>query len=328
MSKMSKLSLRDSVRIYDQLYQLTKTGSPLPHALHTLAQSSYGSVKKFLHSCYTKLQNGDTVQSAFLSSGTPALDASLIDSANTSGTLEYAFQDLHTLYQSLLEARSTILSHLAYPVFILHFAIFILAIPHAITSGFPAFFQAVFIPLGILYLLIFLIILFIRFLLIYAPYSDPIEKILRCIPLISSIHHHFALAKFTAALAAQLNANINIFSALEAAAKTSGSARIQNSLSTIQASLHQGNPLSQALLLSSAFPKNWPSALAVAESSGHLVETLQESQKNFLTIALSHTRTLAFWLPKILTILTLLFIGYQIISLYASYLQKVESLLP
>src|ERR1035437_8820483 len=119
---------------------------------------------------------------------------------------------------------------LAYPAFLLHFAIFIFPFAQFFTSGNLVAYLAQTVGLLIpLYVMVAL--------MIYAAQSRHgetwracVESLLRPIPVLGVARHYLALARLSAALEALLSAGVTIIEAWEMAATASGSPALRRTV--------------------------------------------------------------------------------------------------
>src|SRR5260370_31379492 len=122
------------------------------------------------------------------------------------------------------------LAELDYPMFVFHFAIFLLP--------FLSFFRTGNLPLYLMQTFGILLPLYaVVFFIIYATqgrrgmkWRSFLERALRPIPVLGTGRHYLALARLAAALEALINAGVTIIEAWDMAAAASGSPAIQRAV--------------------------------------------------------------------------------------------------
>ena len=136
------LSLREKQSLYHSLAQLIRTGIPFPSALDKLAGTTRGDARRLVNGARGALAKGRTVGEAFAAQrpAVTPLEASVLTAVEKSGQLDHGLRELSEYFGSLAQARATVIKRLAYPLFLLHFGVIILAVPKLFTAGAQAFF--------------------------------------------------------------------------------------------------------------------------------------------------------------------------------------------
>src|SRR5215471_10794157 len=123
---------------YNQLGQLTGAGLGLIRALeqlksHPPARSYQAPLRRLLE----ELNHGFTLTEALrrLGQWVPEFDLALLHAGETSGRLEACFRLLADYYRDRARLARQVLTDLAYPLFLFHFAIFIFPFPRLFISG-------------------------------------------------------------------------------------------------------------------------------------------------------------------------------------------------
>ena len=218
-------------------------------------------------------------------------------------------------------------SKAAYPLFVLHFAGVAFAAPRYFTGG---GFDAVLSALGIYFAVIWAVILgglaFIRLIVRTAESNTTLDQLLRILPPIGKLRRSFALSRFCAAYDMQLEAGVNVFASLEAAASASGSAAIKNAIARALPDVRAGSPVGAALTKTRTFPEPVLRGILVGEESGQLDQQLRRLADDYRTTAMKRLDAIAEWTPKLLLIAIMIYVGWQIIGFYSGYLRQIENL--
>ena len=324
------LSLREKQNFYHSLGQLLRSGVPFPRALETLGQTARGAQRRLLQQLKADVAAGKTIAEAVSAqrSAVSDMEAGVIAAVERTGRLEYGFAQLSNYFAALERARARVLEKSAYPLFVLHFGIFILSLDTLLTgAGLTAYLKQTVGMLLLLYVLAGIAALVIRTLRDAAAHSTAIDAFLRALPLVGKIRRAFATSRFCATYEMQLAAGVNVLDALGAAARASQSALANRGVHRAIGELRAGHQVGQALGASGAFPEPMIRAVCVGEETGELEEELTRVAADYLAEGLARLDTLAEWLPRLLYLAVLVTLGWKVISWYRNYLGQVESIL-
>jgi type II secretory pathway component PulF len=213
---------------YHQLAQLTSAGLGLPRVLEQFRrQPPLRSFRRPIQSLLHHLQDGCTFAESLQLSGdwVPAFDIALIQAGEQSGRLPECFQQISDQYRDRASLLRTTLLVLAYPLFILHFAILLFPINRftglILHGEVLAFLLQKLLVLGPLYAIVALGVLAGQGKA--AGWRAFIERLLHPVPILGRARRALAIARFSSALEALINAGMNIIEALELAAAASAS---------------------------------------------------------------------------------------------------------
>jgi type II secretory pathway component PulF len=217
-----------------------------------------------------------------------------------------------------------LIGDMAYPLFLLHFAVFILPFPKLFMSGNWKAYLAQVLPVLIP---IYLLIAF----LIYAFQGDRgqrwrswMESVSEVIPGIGSSRRFLTLSRLASALEAMLSAGVSIIEAWVMAADASGSPKLQRIVAGWQPALASGQTPAEMVTLSRFFPEVFSGQYAAGEISGKLEETLRRLHAYYQEEGTRRLRTLAQWTPKLVYLGVALMIGYRVISFYSGYFRQIQ----
>ena len=116
--------------LYHQLSQLTAAGLPIVNALEQLGRNPPArSYREPIRRALVSISQGATfTESIQASQRLPVLDLALVQAGEQSGRLPNAFRQLADLYRERAHLMRMTLLLVAYPLFILHFAIMVFPI--------------------------------------------------------------------------------------------------------------------------------------------------------------------------------------------------------
>ena len=316
---------------YRQLGQLLSAGIPIINAIEMASRnSSSKTAGQSLREMAARLSQGETVGEVWPYFGTwvTQFDISLIRAAEKSGRLDAVFKILADHYLAQAQMLRKIMSDLAYPVFVFHFAV--------ILFPFIAWFQGG----GVITLLVRVFGVLIPFyVLIYIGIEASrgtrgegwrvrFEQFTRRIPLLGSGRHYIALARLSMALQALLNAGVDMISAWEMAAAASGSVLIQRAVNAWKKDVSTGKLPSEAVRDEPGqFPELFANLYHTGEISGKLDDSLLRLSAYYQEQGNSKLHALASWVPRFFYFGVAALVAYKVISFYMGYFAQLNDVM-
>ncbi len=245
------------------------------------------------------------------------MEVALIGASSQSGRLEQALSYLSEYFGTLETLRATILKQITWPLAQLHIGVFLLPLPALVAGGDTAGYIAhCVIILGSLYAAGFLLWIGGVSLSRAARSNAGVDRLLRMIPLIGALRRNMALNRFCATYEMQLQAAINLMDGLRAAADASQSALMRDEVARIIPQVRGGSQVGPLLAGSKVFPNTLQRVFRIGEDTGTLDEDLRKWADYYRKAAVSKMEALGSWLPRIITILILMYLGYSIIMVF------------
>ena len=322
------LSLREKENFYRSLGQLLRAGATFPKALESLSRTMRGARRSLVAALRKKVEQ-QTVAEAFTSQrpAVSEMEVGTIAAAERTGQLERGCTQLAEYFASLAKARETMLRKSAYPIFVLHFGILVLALPAALSGGgihgYLRHTLTIFAAVWGGALLLAVLVPLLRDL---GATSGVVDALLRSLPLVGKVRRSFAVARFTGTYEMQLDAGVNVMDALQAAGRASRSGLIRGTVRRAVPEVRGGAQVGPMLARGGAFPEAMVSAICVAEESGELDRELKRLAAEYQAEALQRLETVADWLPKLLYLAICIYTGYGIVRFYAGYLKQVQDI--
>ncbi len=310
------LSLRQKQSFYHSLAQLIRNGVPFPKALEKLASTTRGDARRLVDAARKSLANGRTVGEAFAaqrSTVTP-LESSVLSAVEKSGQLDRGLSELSKYFGALAQARATIIKRLTYPIFLLHFGILVLAAPTFVLKSAHEFFRQVGSTFIFIYAAVAIVAMLTPLLRDLGAGSGFVDRFVNAIPLIGKVRRAFALSRFCTVYGLQLDAGVNVIDALIAAGRSSRSGSIRAAVDAAVPQVRGGAQVGPLLATSGAFPEEMMQAIIVGEETGKLDEELSRLAAESRQEALDRLETLADWLPKLLYIAIVVYMGWRILG--------------
>lgn len=316
--------------LYHQMAQLIAAGLPILRALEQIGRHPPSrSFRAPLQSIIQDINAGYVFADAAARSGgwIAPFDLALLQAGEKSGRLDACFRVLADYYTDRARMARQMIGDLAYPLFLFHFAIFILPFAQFFSTGNLTVYLlktvGVIIPLYGLALLV-----------IYAGQNKHgeswraiVERILHPLPLLGSGRRELALARLAMALEALINAGVSIVDAWELAGTVSGSPYLRRKVHAWKPNVLAGQTPAEAVTESNAFPDLFANQYHSGEISGKLDETLKRLRQYYQEEGSRKIHAVCQWLPRIIYLAVALFIAYRIVSFYSDYFQQLNQIM-
>ena len=323
------MNSRDKARLFHELGQLLRAGFPLPRALEKLMKFSRGGAVIALREVAVVLARGGTAGEAMSAPAAfSGLDAAIFSSSDSAGKLEKGLALAAEYHDTMAAARSRILTKTAYPLFIVHFAGLAFALPKLVMpdGGEGAFVSALALNFGVLWGVVLALWLLSRLVAALAAKVPVVDHLLGALPLFGKLRRGFALSRFCLAYDMQMEAGINVFSALTMAAAAAGGAAHRSAAQQAAALVREGAPLSTALAKSGVFPEPLLRCFSVGESTGQLEAELRRAATDYRDASVKRIEILVEWMPRVALIVVGVFIGFRVVDFYTKQMSAVQSM--
>jgi type II secretory pathway component PulF len=318
--------LNRRAEFYQQLGQLTAAGIGIPTALeHLRHHPPARSYVQPISSILENISQGYTLTESVRKLGTwlPEFDIALMQAGEHSGRLDSCFRLLSDYYTDRARLARQVISDLAYPAFLFHFAIFILPFAQFFKTGNWIVYLAQ--TLGVL-----LPIYALTLAIIYAAQSKHgetwrswMESLFKIVPVLGKARRDLALARLSSALEALLSAGVNILEAWELAAAASGSPSLRRTVFGWRHLVDAGQTPAEVIRISSWFPSLFAGQYATGEVSGKLEETLRGLHGYYQEEGSRKLHSLARWTPRAIYLGVMLMIAYRVVRFWADYFNQV-----
>ena len=316
--------------LYYQLGQLTAAGLGLTGALEQLQRAPPSrSFRAPIRRVLAEIAAGFTFSESVRRAGSwlPDFDIALLEAGERSGRLDACFRVLADYYADRARLARQMIADLAYPVFLLHFAVFILPFAQLFTSGdLIAYLTKTFGVLIPIYALVAL--------LIYAAqgkhgeiWRSWVERIVRVIPILGRARRDLALSRLAMALEALISAGVSIIEAWDLAAAVSGSPALRRTVHGWRPDVLAGQTPAEAVNSSGRFPDLFANQYATGEISGKLDDVLRRLHIYYQEEGTRKLRTVAQWTPRIAYLIIALAIAYQIVKFWSGYFQQIRNVM-
>lgn len=312
---------------YHQLGQLTGAGLGVVQALeHQARIPSDPTLQAPLRTMLQQLGAGATLADAVRATGPalPPFDQALIEAAERSGRLPRVFGMLANHYLARSQMLRQTLSSLAYPVLVLHLALFVMGLLEVVRGG------SVLLGAGKLVLLLGLLYGGVGWVW-HAAFGRRgaggraiTERVLRRVPWLGLARQDLALARLAAALEALLAAGINVLEAWPMAVRVTDSPALQAAVAAWPPRLEAGATPAEVMAQTPQFPEFFTNLYRTGEISGKLEESLQRLHAVYFDQGMTRLKAFVDWLPRVLFLGVALLAGYVVIRFWMGYFQTLS----
>ncbi len=312
---------------YQRLGQLSSAGLGLIQALEQLKRNPPSSAYRApVGRVLEQIAAGCTLTDALRDQGhwLPAFDLALLEASEKSGRLDAGFRMLADYYTGRARLGRQMISDLTYPVFLLHFAVFIFPFAQFFISGNWVVYLCQ--TLGVLVPLyaVALLAVFMAQNRHGEAWRAGIEMLLHPVPVLGTARQYLALARLAAALEALLSAGVTIIEAWELAATASGSPRLRRIVLGWRPRLNAGETPAEMVSASRWFPELFTSQYATGEISGQLDDTLRRLRAYYQEEGTRKLHAVAQWTARFIYFGVVLMIAWRILSFYMGYFNMVR----
>ena len=318
---------------YLQLAQLVEAGIGVTQALEQLGSHPPSPFfRKPIQKTLGELAQGKPFsQSLRDADWLPDFDLSLIEAGERSGRLDSSFRVLANYYTERGNIARQILSQMAYPAFLLHFAglIFWIVIPWA-GSQFSAS-----IPMLILGVVARFLPLYLAIILIIVGSQNRhcerwrsfLESVLHPVPMLGAARRSLALSRLAMALEALIGAGVNIVEAWELAARAGSSPALRRVVAKWQPLLASGATPAELVNASHYFTPTFANLYQTGEVTGKMDETLQRLHAYYQEESAYKIKIVVRTVCMAVYLGAMLIVAMKIIGFYTGYFNQVSGVL-
>ncbi len=312
--------LQQRSELHQQLAQLTGAGVTLLSALELLERNPPGRLdREPLRRLQQSIRQGSTLTEALRGTGRwlPAFDIALVHAGEQSGRLPECFRLLAGHYAERAQLLRQVLGDLAYPLFVLHLAVFLLPFSQLFVSGNWLAYLAK--TVGVL-APCYLLVLGVAYALQGSrgeAWRQTLEALLDPLPFLGAARRDLALARLAAALEALLSAGVTVIQAWEIAAVASGSPRLRRAVAAWPPDLQAGQTPAEILQRSRVFPELFANLYHTGEISGRLDESLGNLHRYYQEEGTRKLRHFARWSPRLFYLLVALLVAWKVVRFWA-----------
>jgi type II secretory pathway component PulF len=324
--------LTHRANFYFQLASLLSAGVPIMQALEMAKSNQSVRYRHEIGNILSALTQGSTFHEAINTTGNwlPVFDRALFRAGEQSGRLDLSLRSLGEYYKERATMLREVISGMAYPIFILHVAVFIFPTSYLtglfLSNGGQAFLiQKLMVLLPCYAFVIFLLFAFqgTR----GESWRAMLDRITSGIPILGSARRDMSMARLAGALEALIAAGVPIIQAWDLAAVATASPQIKKKVHGSIPIMEAGMTPSEVLKQSNVVPELFQNLYATGEASGQLDTTLKRLQSHYEEQATLKFQNLASWTPKLIFLCIALGVAYQIVNFYSGYFKQLNEVI-
>ncbi len=145
-------------------------------------------------------------------------------------------------------------------------------------------------------------------------------------PVFGDLFRKVAVAKFTRTLSTLVRSGVNIITALEIVAKTSGNVIIEQAVLKTKTSIQEGESISAPLMQTGVFPPMVTRMIAVGERTGALEEMLSKIAEFYDEQVDAAVAALTSLIEPLLIVVLGVLIGGMVICMYLPIFNMVNTI--
>lgn len=329
------MALRSSQKalLYREFAKLLQAGFGIDKAADTLLhQSPPVEQRRFAESLKAGLGSGRSIAESVGGSevGLSELERRILDAGERGGRLEEAFAHLANYFEMTDRTVRAIRRRLVYPLVLVHAAVILPAVPRALfrETGAAGFVASVAWQLAVVYLIGALLLVGWRWLARAGRRSATIDRSLNALPLIGRVRRSLSLTRFCKVFEIFLLSGRPPSEGVRAAGDASQAGALMAAGRRLEDHVRSGQPLGTGLRSEPAIPEALARSLATAEEAGSLEKDLHRWSVLMEGRAEESLERFGDWAPKVIYGVAVLFMAWQLVSLYMGYLSSLESMLP
>lgn len=314
------LSIKSKLAFFEKLATMTDAGLPMLRSLRVLAgQRSAGNAAVVAEDLAERIQGGANAEEAF--SAHPGLFdeqmRAILAAAEQSGKLDEALKHIVDSLKMRLTMRQKILSGVALPACIVHAAIFILPIPQFFLGHMTmaAYLTRTLGALVMIWAVVLLGIWLVPALIKIRGLRIVTSAVVRSVPLVGKTVRNMDVHRFFYSLSMLYGAGVAIIRCLESAGRSCFFPDLRAMGYVAADAIREGENLSTSLKRSRAIPDMTLNLIDVGEMSGEMDTTLHCILKELEFEINRGLESIAFWYPKLLYFLVMLWMVGNIFTL-------------
>jgi type II secretory pathway component PulF len=312
---------------YHQWAQLTGAGLGVIQSLNQLKRSPPSrSYRQPIQRLLDSIQQGFTIHESLraLGSWLSEFDLALLSAGEQSGRMEECLRMLSVHYSNRAGLAREFVMALLYPLFLLHFAVFLFPFIEFFSTG--DFIKYLIQTFGIL-----IPLYAFTGLMIFAAQSRHgeswrafVEELLHVIPVLGRARRELSVSRFASALEALISAGVTIIEGWQLAAAASGSPALVRVVGSWKQALADGNTPGELVSATRAFPEMFSSQYYIGETSGQLDQTLKRMARYYHEEGSRKLKIVVQWVPRFIYFGIMGMIAYKIISFYMGYFSMLR----
>ncbi|MBL9115198.1 MAG: type II secretion system F family protein [Verrucomicrobiaceae bacterium] len=324
------MSLKAKAQFYRQLARLIGSGFHLDRSVELLlSQNPTPAVRQFLERVKTGLIRGGGLATALEEASATALEVQMLRAGERTGRLDDSCTHLAEAFEAEASSQAAARSALIYPLILANAGALVPVLSNYLTASLTgttfSLGRAMATRLVILWLLTAVTWWVWRTIRAKVSSSVLADRLARSIPWAGKVRDHWTLGRFCQVFHAALSAGIRVADVTRMAGSAAQSKLMEVASERAASVVDAGEPLSEALEAggSSAFPKVFVDSIHAAEAAGTVDLEMKRWSQTETEFAIGAQKRAAEMLPKVLYFSVVAYVGWSIISFFASYYGQI-----
>lgn len=319
-------SLRSLIIFYRELATMINSNLNIIESLDILSNHIGDHKMKIVATAMKRcLLSGSTLSEALAKFPKlfPEWQVNIVKYTETGGKLKEGLESIVSHLEKEYAIQKKLILGLAYPVLLLHLAIFLLPIAAVLTRGLIGYGFEVLKVLVPLYFFFFMIYVFKR--LLFSKFKKGYDGFILYLPVFGNLVKRLSLIRFIRTFKCLYDSGVDIIQSWSLAVSLCNNSIIRESLLKGLPVIKQGGELISAFTTSQVFSKKMLGMIAIGEKSGSINKMLEK-----MALYCEHDNDaiinlLLIIMPVITFMIVAAYIGYRIISFYFNYFSQVLS---
>ena len=321
---MSLFRLKDLMIFYRQLATMINSGMDVIGSMDFMSEQMRKSkLAGVVSQIRQYLLDGESLSQALAKFPRhfPQEHVYIIKYGETGGTLSTSLERISNYLEKNYDIQKRLITGLAYPFFLLHFAVFALPIPTLFTRGGNYLVEVlkVLIPLYSLFFLFFLL----KKALCFPRVKKAHDSVALAVPVFGSLIKKSVLMRFIFALKCLYDSGVGIIQSWNIAADVCDNSVIKEKLLKGAPVIEKGDRLSQAFVQTGLFSHSTLGIISTGEKSGSIGQMLGKVADYYEKEYELLLGLIARLLPVIIYITVVFYVGFRIIVFYMGYFSRV-----
>lgn len=313
--------------LYTKLAAMTRSGIPIKDAFSSIAASSSGKHKTGFEAAKRSLEKGGDLRDAVVDSQLfTDFEIELMLAGEKAGKLPETFQDLHDEFKRRREDLMGAAFALAYPMFLIHAALFLPYLAIIFQKGLGAFLQTIAFNFGVLYTILGVPTVLYFILKRSGSSAMALDFMIIKVPFIGTATLKKDLSRSMNVIGQLYSSGTNIPYAVQMGSEVSKLIPVKQLWKRVSVQLNQGKNLTEAIVDEALLPSAILEFLSTGESSGQLDDMFQRSADILREEAAMSMKIFLGILTALAFMVAVGLVAYKIISFWTGYIGKINKI--
>lgn len=314
---------------YHEFGTLIHAGVNILQVLRSLGNStSHPQLRRIIRGIATEIEKGATLTQAMgiYSNVFSSLQLRIVEIGEKTGKLDKSLFQIGNNLDRNHRIQTKLITGFIYPVFLIHAAVLIPAIPVLILEGLVPFFKAVSGTLAFLYGFFLLIFVIVKFSNRNYGLKRFFQYFFGYVPIIGPLIKRLAIARFMWNLSALHGAGENMVKAVSLSAEGCGNIPIANAVFRVLPDIERGGSLTSAFRKVRFFPNMVIEMLSAGEESGRIDDMLDKIAEYYEEESDTIIKRIVVILPVVVYLAVALYIAIIVIRFWTGYFGQMDAL--